>query len=201
MAGSGLLLSAVSREDEGLYLCTASNGVGAPASASVRLTVLCKLEMRPAGQAKTAVGITVTLYSPSLLSAGCSVYIWCLDPPEIELETNRVHSGIDKEAHLTCRVQGNPEPTVSNSQLTELTLQLTAPLCAGFLVQRQQPSLTVRVSEFPHRGESPHSDPQVCGKSNNSTHQSPCFSVVFTLGLTSETIPVWLKILSEHSSM
>ena len=75
MAGSGLLLSAVSREDEGLYLCTASNGVGAPASASVRLTVLCKLEMRPAGQAKTAVGITVTLYSPSLLSAGCSVYI------------------------------------------------------------------------------------------------------------------------------
>ena len=35
------------------------------------------------------------------------------DPPEIELETNRVHSGIDKEAHLTCRVQGNPEPEVS----------------------------------------------------------------------------------------
>ena len=37
----------------------------------------------------------------------------CLDPPEIELETNRVHSGINKEAHLTCRVQGNPEPIVS----------------------------------------------------------------------------------------
>ena len=35
------------------------------------------------------------------------------DPPEIELETNRVHSGINKEAHLTCRVQGNPKPTVS----------------------------------------------------------------------------------------
>ena len=34
------------------------------------------------------------------------------DPPEIELETNRVHSGINKEAHLTCRVQGNPEPIV-----------------------------------------------------------------------------------------
>ena len=32
MAGSGLVLSSVSREDEGLYLCTASNGVGAPAS-------------------------------------------------------------------------------------------------------------------------------------------------------------------------
>jgi len=75
MAGSGLVLSSVTREDEGLYLCTASNGVGAPASASVRLTVLY--------------------------------------PPEIELETNRVHSGIDKEAHLTCRVQGNPEPSVS----------------------------------------------------------------------------------------
>ena len=37
----------------------------------------------------------------------------CSDPPEIELETNRVHSGINKEAHLTCRVQGNPEPVVS----------------------------------------------------------------------------------------
>ena len=37
----------------------------------------------------------------------------CSDPPEIELETNRVHSGINKEAHLTCRVQGNPEPIVS----------------------------------------------------------------------------------------
>ena len=36
----------------------------------------------------------------------------CSDPPEIELETNRVHSGINKEAHLTCRVQGNPEPEV-----------------------------------------------------------------------------------------
>ena len=44
MAGSGLLLSSVTRQDEGLYICTASNGVGAPASASVRLTVLCKLK-------------------------------------------------------------------------------------------------------------------------------------------------------------
>ena len=69
MAGSGLVLSSVSREDEGLYLCTASNGVGAPASASVRLTVLCKFRRRPPGLRKTGGGITV------LLSAGCSVYI------------------------------------------------------------------------------------------------------------------------------
>ena len=69
MAGSGLLLSAVSREDEGLYLCTASNGVGAPASASVRLTVLCKFKWIPLELPNTAVGITVTFYSPR------SVYI------------------------------------------------------------------------------------------------------------------------------
>ena len=40
------------------------------------------------------------------------------DPPEIELETDRVHSGENKEAHLTCIIHGNPEPTVrSNSTL------------------------------------------------------------------------------------
>jgi len=35
-----------------------------------------------------------------------------LYPPEIELETDRVHSGENKEAHLTCLIQGNPMPTV-----------------------------------------------------------------------------------------
>ena len=37
------------------------------------------------------------------------------DPPEIELSTNKVHSGESKEAHLTCIVKGNPNPTVSIS--------------------------------------------------------------------------------------
>ena len=40
-------------------------------------------------------------------------YDQSLDPPEIELETDRVHSGENKEAHLTCLIQGNPRPTVS----------------------------------------------------------------------------------------
>ena len=35
-----------------------------------------------------------------------------LDPPEIELETDRVHSGDNKEAHLTCLIHGNPTPKV-----------------------------------------------------------------------------------------
>lgn len=39
---ASLVLSSVAREDEGSYICTASNGVGSPASASTRLTVLCK---------------------------------------------------------------------------------------------------------------------------------------------------------------
>lgn len=70
-----LIISSVSRDDVGVYTCTASNGVGTPARASINLQVLY--------------------------------------PPEIELETDRVHSGINKEAHLTCRVQGNPVPLVS----------------------------------------------------------------------------------------
>ena len=39
------------------------------------------------------------------------------DPPEIELETDRVHSGENKEAHLTCLIHGNPTPTVSQAFL------------------------------------------------------------------------------------
>ncbi len=34
------------------------------------------------------------------------------DPPEIEVDTNKVHSGEKKEAHLTCIVRGNPVPKV-----------------------------------------------------------------------------------------
>ena len=41
------------------------------------------------------------------------MYGFCLDPPEIELETNKVHSGENKEAHLTCIVKGNPPPKVN----------------------------------------------------------------------------------------
>ena len=81
MAGSGLLLTSVRREDEGLYLCTASNGVGAPASASVRLTVLCKFEIIPAGLTKTGVGITVTFYSSALSWLLSSQFIFLISRP------------------------------------------------------------------------------------------------------------------------
>jgi len=70
-----LVISSVSRDDAGVYTCTATNGVGTPASTTIDLQVLY--------------------------------------PPEIELETDRVHSGVNKEAHLTCKVQGNPAPRVT----------------------------------------------------------------------------------------
>jgi len=70
-----LNIPSVSRDDSGGYTCTASNGVGTPASTTIELQVLY--------------------------------------PPEIELETDRVHSGVNKEAHLTCKVQGNPAPRIT----------------------------------------------------------------------------------------
>ncbi len=48
------------------------------------------------------------------------IIIWLFffaDPPEIELETDRVHSGENKEAHLTCLIHGNPTPSVSSLTL------------------------------------------------------------------------------------
>ena len=41
-AGPALTISRAERADTGLYTCTATNGVGSPASTSLHLTVLCK---------------------------------------------------------------------------------------------------------------------------------------------------------------
>jgi len=57
-------------------------------------------------------------------SATATIKLQVLYPPEIELETDRVHSGENKEAHLTCIIHGNPTPTVrwyKNSMLLEET--------------------------------------------------------------------------------
>ena len=35
------------------------------------------------------------------------------DEPEIEVEAEKVHSGVGKEAHLSCIVHGEPKPSVS----------------------------------------------------------------------------------------
>jgi len=72
--GESLVIHSIAKADQGVYVCTASNGVGQPSSDRINLQVLY--------------------------------------PPEIELETNKVHSGENKEAHLTCIVKGNPTPLV-----------------------------------------------------------------------------------------
>ena len=36
------------------------------------------------------------------------------DEPEIDVEAEKVHSGVGKEAHLTCIVHGEPRPNVSD---------------------------------------------------------------------------------------
>jgi len=69
-------------------------------------------------EAKNGVGIK---------TATASIKLQVLYPPEIELETDRVHSGENKEAHLTCIIHGNPTPSVrwyKNSMLLEETSTL-----------------------------------------------------------------------------
>ena len=39
------------------------------------------------------------------------------DEPEIDVEAEKVHSGVGKEAHLTCIVHGEPRPSVSTCTL------------------------------------------------------------------------------------
>ena len=100
------------------------------------------------------------------------------DPPEIELETNRVHSGINKEAHLTCRVQGNPQPIVSSQNPDKRDLMSSDP---GLLVQGQQPPLGVGVGHIQDGGESPHANPEVGGIVLASPELlTMCFSSVHT---------------------
>ncbi|XP_059095513.1 protein amalgam-like [Tigriopus californicus] len=56
--------------------------------------------------------------------AQATIQLQVLYPPEIELETDRVHSGDNKEAHLTCLIHGNPTPKVrwyKNSMLLDPT--------------------------------------------------------------------------------
>ena len=50
-------------------------------------------------------------------TSGCSSFLndvstITTDEPEIEVESEKVHSGVGKEAHLTCIVHGEPRPTV-----------------------------------------------------------------------------------------
>ena len=40
------------------------------------------------------------------------VFFLISDEPEIDVEAEKVHSGLGKEAHLTCIVHGEPRPTV-----------------------------------------------------------------------------------------
>ena len=40
------------------------------------------------------------------------ILFYISDEPEIDVEAEKVHSGLGKEAHLTCIVHGEPRPSV-----------------------------------------------------------------------------------------
>ena len=53
-------------------------------------------------------------HSASIISQHVSLSLLLSDEPEIEVEAEKVHSGLGKEAHLTCIVHGEPRPLVSS---------------------------------------------------------------------------------------
>ena len=66
------------------------------------------------------------------------------DEPEIEVESEKVHSGVGKEAHLTCIVHGEPRPTVRwFKENTELR-----PSASGSLAH---PKIFIESKEATHR--------------------------------------------------
>ena len=50
---------------------------------------------------------------PILVKQSKYTFPFLPDEPEIEVEAEKVHSGVGKEAHLTCIVHGEPRPSVS----------------------------------------------------------------------------------------
>lgn len=88
---------------------------------TVKTLVIDSVDRHEAGiyicEATNGVGV-------SHVKAEAKIKLQVLYPPEIELETDRVHSGDNKEAHLTCLIHGNPAPTVrwyKDSMLLEET--------------------------------------------------------------------------------
>ncbi len=61
-------------------------------------------------------------------SFSTQVYFCILDEPEIDVEAEKVHSGLGKEAHLTCIVHGEPRPMVSIWSAVHSPLRPQTPL-------------------------------------------------------------------------
>ena len=64
--------------------------------------------------------IIIVLFRPLMLclskiSLLLHIFRFITDEPEIDVEAEKVHSGVGKEAHLTCIVHGEPRPSVSTA--------------------------------------------------------------------------------------
>ena len=82
--GQALHLPEVARQHAGLYTCTADNGLGTTAAASIQIDVLCK-----------------TFYTNTLITALLLLY-HVPDPPELDLILDWVKHHNQKSAQVTC---------------------------------------------------------------------------------------------------
>ena len=107
-SGLSLHLARVDRTTEGEYVCTAANGVGQPAVASVSVSVLCKYIR---------------------LSVRTSPHLALItDSPEIRIDQQFSHNNLEHQitVKIDCTVHSNPPSQVTNWIFSWFWLNLSA---------------------------------------------------------------------------
>ena len=109
-SGLSLDLARVDRMTEGEYVCTAANGVGQPALASVTVSVLCKYQ-----ELSLSPPVTSSLH-------------YITDSPEIMIDQQFSHNNLEHKitVKIDCTVHSNPPSQVTNLTISLVWLDVSA---------------------------------------------------------------------------
>ena len=106
--GKSVVIQDVSRHHSGIYVCTADNQVGSPASAEIDLKVLCKFShFKKITRWLDCFDSSKELFLNSLSALLIS------DPPEIEVDQSWIPNEEGIEAEVSCNIYAEPPADVS----------------------------------------------------------------------------------------